>query len=493
MEREQSYLHEDGTPLPFPGKGVLWELSASLKERTAITSKRLHAWFAYQLDDQKPPGTIVVLDGVRALACIMVVVYHSTGVVNGHWDILRIPFFDALNLFLAKGVTLFFLLSGFLLFLPYVQALLFEKRWPQARLFYMRRILRIVPGYFFSLFAIILLANPSYLGMDNWGTLLSFLTFFMAHHQTATVNSVYWTLAVEFQYYMLLPLIALGIYGLTRLICPKRRLWVIVGALLVLVVWGMVTRFWGYTVFARSDAQAYLAAHPIINVVTFLVYGSTAHDSGKYFEDFGVGMLLAVCYSVVMNASQGERYRHVLWRLSPWFWWIGVALLVFAAGRNDNKIFMDYPDWAIELVFALGFGCCMLAVLFNGSGVLKRLFAWTPLRWVGLISFSLYLWHFPIIGSLKSSLAVDLFARLSVPLALTVFALVEGVLVLVVSFTLYVMVEKPGMRLSGRLRNKMLARHEQKGSARARSQKTESGAKKTGSLSTVALAENTRR
>lgn len=462
----------------------------SVKKRASTLFTGVHGWFAQQLDDQKPKGTIAALDGVRAIACILVVIYHSTGVVNGRSNILQIPFFAALNLFLAKGVTLFFLLSGFLLFLPYAQAMLFEQRWPQARIFYLRRILRIIPGYYFGLFAIIFLAKPSYLGPHNWSTLFMFLTFLMTGQQAGQVNPVYWTLAIEFQYYMLLPLIALGIYGLTRLVRPQRRLWVIIGSLLVMVGWGLATRVWAETLYARPDSKAFLASHSILRVIAFLVYGNSG-DHGKFFEDFAIGMLLVVCYLEVNNSLRGDIYRRVLLRLSPWLWWMGVALLVFAAGRNIGSFFPAYPTWGIEFAFALGFGCYILAILFNGSGILKRFHEWTPLRWVGLISFSLYLWHSLLIYALEWDFATFLFKYFSFPLAVSIFAIADCIVVLSVSFLLYVIIEKPGMHLSNKLRRKMLISSEQKGSVSSvdTSQETTFDPEKTEPRRVVVLAE----
>lgn len=462
-----------------------------MKERTSSLFKGIYAWFDDQLDDKKPKGTIAVLDGVRAIACIMVVIFHSTGVVNGYSNILQIPSVGALNLFLAKGVTLFFLLSGFLLFLPYVQALLFEKRWPQARVFYLRRILRIVPGYFFSLFAIILLAKPFYLEFHNWGTLVFLLTFFMTHQQSSSVNPVYWTLAVEFQYYMLLPLIALGIYGLTRLVRPQQRLWAVISSLFAMIAWGLATRFWGETVFARPDAKAFLASHFVLKVITFLVYGNSSLDSGKYFEDFAIGMLIAVCYIVVTHTSREEIYRRVFSQLSPWLWWIGIAFLVFAAWQNI-AVLSVYPRWGVEIAFALGFGGCMLAILFNGSGILRNIFAWAPLRWVGLISFSMYLWHFPVINALESGFSAGLFKHFRFLPAVAIFAVVEGIIVISISFTLYMLVERPGMRLSERLRQRILAGQKQKELARTMNtqfEDTEFDPEKTEPHQVVVLAE----
>jgi peptidoglycan/LPS O-acetylase OafA/YrhL len=465
-------------------------ISTSVKERTSNLFKDIYVWFGYHLGDQKPKGAITALDGVRAIACIMVVTFHSTSVINGYSNILQTNFFNALNLLLSKGTILFFLLSGFLLFLPYVKALLFEKSWPQARMFYLRRTLRIVPGYFFSLFAIILLEKPSYLEFHHWLTLLSFLTFFMTHSQSSAMNPVYWTLAVEFQYYMLLPLIALGIYGLTRLVCPKQRLWVVAGSLFAMIIWGLAARFWGETLFAKPNAQVFLTSHPVIRIITFVVYGSSSLDSGKYIEDFAVGMLLAVCYIVMTNTSRGEIYQRVFLRLSPWLWWLGLALLAFAAWQNIG-VFVVYPRWGIELTYGLGFGCCILAILFNGSGLLKRIFEWTPLRWIGLISFSTYLWQFPLIDILKLDFSADLFKHFSRLLALIIFASLECIVMLSFSFILYVLVEKPGMRLSERLRQKILARQKQKELARTvntRSQDAEFDPEKTEPRQAIALA-----
>jgi peptidoglycan/LPS O-acetylase OafA/YrhL len=195
-------------------------------------------------------------------------------------------------------------------------------------------------------------------------------------------------------------------------------------------------------------------------------------DTGKYLEVFAVGMLLALCYTLITRTTQGETYRRLLQRLSPWLWLLGLTLLACAAARNcvnatwcvgavPTTTFAAYPLWALEFAFALGFGLCVLAILFN-SGWLKRFFSWTPLRWVGLISFSLYLWQFVFINFVDAGFSPFLKAHFSKPVILCIFPIAQWAVILSGSFVLYVMVERPNMHLSDRLRKKMLTRETQK-------------------------------
>ncbi len=100
-------------------------------------------------EETRPKETIPALDGVRAIACLMVIGYHiSLMARDTHlWTENSDTLITALLLAGNAGVTLFFVLSGFLLFLPYANALLFAQPWPSARGFYLRRALRNIPGY----------------------------------------------------------------------------------------------------------------------------------------------------------------------------------------------------------------------------------------------------------------------------------------------------------------------------------------------------------
>ncbi|WP_322480936.1 acyltransferase, partial [Thermogemmatispora sp.] len=171
-------------------------------------------------------NAIPMLDGVRALACLAVLVFHVNWTTyHQHlWQPLHQPLVSSFLLVGSTGVTLFFILSGFLLFLPYVGALLSEERpWPSVRRFYLRRALRIWPAYYVSLFILITLWQPQYWQPAHWRELLLFVTFFMdsTPETFRKINGPYWTLAIEWQFYLLLPLLSLGIFLLLRRL-PQR-------------------------------------------------------------------------------------------------------------------------------------------------------------------------------------------------------------------------------------------------------------------------------
>src|SRR5260370_42593751 len=82
------------------------------------------------------------------------------------------PLFGSVVYAGAMGVTLFFVLSGFLLFMPYAKALLCVKaNWPSARSFYLRRAFRIIPAYYGCLFLLVFLSHTEYLQPARWADL----------------------------------------------------------------------------------------------------------------------------------------------------------------------------------------------------------------------------------------------------------------------------------------------------------------------------------
>ncbi len=422
----------------------------------------------FLLEGKKQRSTITALDGVRALACLSVVAFHISLITTRDiaiWNPAKVPqLLRAIAFTGDTGVTLFFVLSGFLLFLPYAKALLFEATWPSARFFYLRRALRILPVYYVSLFLFIVFYHPQYLQPGHLQEIVIFLTLFMDSFSTTykQINGPFWTLAVEWQFYLLLPIMALLMGLFVRHGSLRQRLSVLLLCLLALIGWGIFSRYEGIYLVAHPT-KTFLLPRGTINAILPFVYGPPiAGLHGKFLEDFAVGMLVSTCYTVARTQDAASGLNTWLRRLSPFLLVVGLLwLLTLAAWKLNQSVPHLWPifdhlatvyDYYAESCFAVGYGLCVAAVLF-GFGWLKRPFEWTPLRWIGLLSYGLYIWHLRLLQNLTPYVAQYLPSWKHIFL----YALYWGWLFAVILpaiFVLFLLVEKPWMMLGDSLRPK---------------------------------------
>ena len=157
---------------------------------------------------------IKVLDGIRALAIIIIVWYHFW---QQSWIM---PIIGSVNLeFIPRYGFLFvdmlILLSGFCLFLPYARSMAYKEKMPDTKKFYINRIARIIPSYLVSMiisiiFIIILSTkiNPLFFIKDTI-THLSFThNLFIDTLKNTNYMTVLWTVGVEMQFYLVFPYLA---------------------------------------------------------------------------------------------------------------------------------------------------------------------------------------------------------------------------------------------------------------------------------------------
>jgi Predicted acyltransferases len=401
--------------------------------------------------------SIAALDGVRAFACFSVIAFHINHLTSSThlWPSAYVGNVVT-NLLLSgfSGVTLFFILSGFLLFLTYCRSLLFDAEWPQMWHFYLRRIFRIWPGYFAALFLLVLLAHREYLQSDHLKQLLLFLTFFMDARKSTfqQLNGPFWTLAVEWQFYMLLPLLALGMRWIVQRGSLQRRLLVLLLCLSGLLLWGLLTRWWGDS-WERGPQRVPLLPARVHEILLFFLYG----QSGKYLEDFALGMIICVFYTLVRYKPE-HALGSVLTRYSNVFWYLGLLCLFFAATWSLSAVhtvfepLFSFGRSLSELPFSSGYGLCVLGILF-GARQITWFWRWRPIRWFGTLSYGLYIWHLPFIF-VFSSLVVPQLRVLHGLWIYGLFWLWVMITVIPFCFLFYRLVEVPWIAFGSRIVHK---------------------------------------
>jgi peptidoglycan/LPS O-acetylase OafA/YrhL len=413
------------------------------------------------LEHNPQKNNVPALDGVRAVACLMVLAFHLNFLLQ-LWNITKLGHLAiAIALSGDTGVALFFVLSGFLLFLPYAKALLFDSSWPSLRRFYLRRVFRIIPGYYVSLFLMILLFHPEYLHLDHLKYLALFLTFFMDSSRATyqQINGPFWSLAVEWQFYLLLPFMALGMRFIVQHGSLQRRLVTLLSCLFAIIVWGIVSRYYGAYIMAHPQIPLF-GSRTVLRVILFSLYGTSgAGFHGKFLEDFAVGMTLSLVYILASSKPHDGALNVWLRRLTLWLWGFGLILLTIMAMWESNQanptiwLFLKplhpYYLWWREILLSIGFASCIAAILFDNGG-LKHLFEWAPMRWIGLISYSLYMWHLPLLLVFSTYFGPYL-QHLSYAKMYTLYWLWVLVAIIPFSLVFYLLIEKPWMRLSDRL------------------------------------------
>jgi peptidoglycan/LPS O-acetylase OafA/YrhL len=421
------------------------------------------------LEVSKSRNQIFALDGLRAIACLAVLSYHFNLLAHNSQ---LLPAMSGISSLLAivlyfgeSGVTLFFLLSGFLLFLPFAKAMLFDNPWPSIRRFYLRRIFRILPGYYAALLLIILFFHPAFLHPENWQTVWLFLTFSVDPTPAQLINGPFWTLAIEFQFYLLLPLIAWMCSLVVRHGSLRARTVRLAICLLALMAWGMATKYWGMYIVNSTATDAFIPHAFTLGLKAF-IYGQT----GKYFEVFAVGMLICMLYTITQNAPSAESWKNRLRRLSLPLFIAGLITLFFLsfwhyyyinldihAYKNTGHVFTIFDPYLRQFLnywtqwqafaYAISYGLCMSALLY-GSQRLKWPFELSPLRWIGMISFSLYMWHLPLLFLFTEVILPNLRrGGFGYPMGYFVFGCWVLFIIFPLSLTFYRWIEMPGIRL----------------------------------------------
>ena len=311
---------------------------------------------------------ITGLDGIRAIAVIMVLAYH-----------LKLALFKSGFL----GVTVFFVLSGYLI-TDILISEVEEEGTIDLKNFWLRRIRRLVPAVMSMAVVIIFVSAvvnriiftkgckdflASVLGFNNWWQIFNKVSYFEA----AGVPSPFthcWSLAIETQFYLIYPLILLGIYKLAKSRGEGRakRGLLFAGVTLLLALISVILMIVLFD--PQQDASR-------------VYYGTDTRAFSLLF-----GALLAILWE----------YRMVPRRLSASVnMFLGsvsfVVLLVMTIAINGSSNFWYRGGQFFGTILTV----LMVYAVSGRKTWLSRFLSNPVLKWIGDRSYSIYLWHYPII------------------------------------------------------------------------------------------------
>ena len=326
-----------------------------------------------------PPGNprFPLFDSLRAIAALFVVTCHVVGVAGASTTSWGRFFYQ-----LFSGLSIFFVISGFLLYRPYVAARAGGARAPRPSEFARRRVLRIVPGYWFALTILALWPGTPYVAgplTHHWWQFYGFGQIYTTNTIIAGIGPA-WSLCVEATFYALLPLYALCAGRLSR------RFGLIRGELvplLAIAFASLIVRF-----VATTNLQLPLRVSLASNV--FL---------------FAIGMALAVI-SVAVHGRDMD-VRAIRWpALHPGLCWAAAAGCLAVAAMRFPTYNPGGTAWrwsahlmANDLLGALAALLIVFPAVFgqDRGGLPRRILATRALTWVGVVSYGLYLWHYPLL------------------------------------------------------------------------------------------------
>ena len=364
-----------------------------------------------------------LMDSLRAIAALLVVGSHAAlfAGIFASGSVLH-PYTDQLG---AAGVTIFFLISGFLLYRPFARANLEGKPWPSTGAYAWRRFLRIVPAYWVALTGVAIWLSLATVVKPAWHIPV-FYGFGQVYTAKTTAAGLIqgWTLCVEVTFYAFLPLWALAMRGRSF-----RGELVALGLLWLFAL--------GWKLFATRHANP-----------ASLESGPWLQPLPNFLDQFATGMALAVISVRGLPAGLARATSR------GWPWWLLAAVAYWVV---SIPIGIPRPHNATETFLARHEGLTLFALALLVPAIfgwqrrdsVRRVLGWRPLLYVGLVSYGLYLWHVAVVFRIADAMNGWMINTLGLApeprfVVLLVLGAAGGIAVATAS---YYLVERPALSL----------------------------------------------
>jgi peptidoglycan/LPS O-acetylase OafA/YrhL len=317
------------------------------------------------------------LDGHRGIAAVTVVIFHVYQFCNvDHFLYLGTPAYTVLNS-LDAMVPWFFVISAFCLFEPVARSVIEGRPPMSARGFLIRRAIRILPVYYVAV-VVVWFARQRALPGD-WRDLaehLSFTQVFDGKRIFYTIGPA-WSLSVEVFFYLALLAFALALPRVCRCLTGRKQRIAVLTA--------------GTTVFAAVSlgwkAWSFWGQHRPTTGSLTTWFGPMAN-----LDIFAVGMIVAI----IVAAHGDHRPLSFRARLTLRLTALAILFAAFAIRQADT-----WSGVYFSSLCAAGFGCLVAAAVLGPlDDRWGRALSCRPLLWLGAISYSIYLWHEPVLLAL---------------------------------------------------------------------------------------------
>ena len=330
------------------------------------------------------------LDGMRALACYAVLATHvgfQTGQSFGSGWIA--PWISRLDV----AVPIFFALSGFLLYRPFIrQAMTGGARLHFAD-FYRRRAVRVLPGYWLAIVVSLGLLTTRHTSTGDWLAYLSLTQTYNGHDVDPSLTQM-WTLGVELSFYLVLP--PLTLLARRRGDTPDRVLRRQCGLIAMLVAG---TVLWDVCSFH----------FPVLGL------SATTWLPGT-IDWFAIGMFLAVLSCVPQDCTALRTVRGALhdWSQAPGLCWtVALALYWLITLPVGGPLGLEVPTaWqhiSKNLVYGALVFFMMLPMTIGRGGTIGQVLSNPVARFLGRISYGVYLWHLPMLLLIQRAFNLPIF------------------------------------------------------------------------------------
>lgn len=329
-----------------------------------------------------------LFDSLRGIAVLSVIAFHVASLTGRLGEGPSGRLFTVLG---GQAVIVFFAISGFLLYRPYLTARARGRGVPSARTFLHRRAFRILPGYWVILTALAIFPGLALVWGDEWWRYYGFLQLYDPDTVLRGLP-VAWTLCVEVTFYLMLPLWALGVRRLPQAAGDEGWVRPELLALALATAGGVAL-------------QLLVARHVIGRTLGDTLFGQLPW--------LALGMALAVGSVVATERARGgraaPRWTELAASHSGAVWaaggaaLLGLMALVPAGGLRGLLAAVaterPFAEAVAHIVLSAVLAVAFLLPAVHGDdrgGLPRRILRLAPVAWVGTISYSIYLWHLPV-------------------------------------------------------------------------------------------------